>query len=74
MVIKEKFYSKLQQIREDAEQLDEITSQKASKYLKANVKQVRGRISLLKALKRADGRDLAIAKLSGTAKVPTKDT
>ena len=57
------------------EQLNEISSKLASNYLKGNYKQVTDKkgIKLRKAYKRADGRELAIDKLSGRAKVNTTE-
>lgn len=57
------------------ERLDEISAKMASNYLKGNLKQVQDKkgIKIWKAYKRADGRELAIKKLSGNAKVPVKE-
>ena len=58
----------------ESEQIDEISSKLASSYLRGNHKSVTDKkgIKIWKAFKRADGRELAVDKLSGTAKVPTK--
>jgi hypothetical protein len=59
----------------ESEQIDEISSKLAGNYLKGHHKSVNDPkgITIWKAFKRRDGKKLAVDKLSGTAKVPTKD-
>lgn len=59
----------------EEEQIDEISSKLAGSYLKGHHKSVNDPkgITIWKAFKRRDGKKLAVDKLSGTAKVPTKD-
>lgn len=83
MNIKEKFYTNLDLIREEAEQLDEISGSKLGDYLVKNTNQRKkiqtkfnagkaSRDEFRKGLRRVEGSKNAIKKLTGQAKVPAK--